>query len=91
MALAVLNLCVSRKVFLKHKVSWNTVCGALQDLPWRGIWPVDNPVGVLNEHAHQLRPSVCTTRKRLGFMVNASVVLASSRRLIFGEPMMLSV
>ena len=28
------NLCVSRKVFLKHQVSWNTVCGAIQDLPW---------------------------------------------------------
>ena len=27
MAQAVPNLCVSRKVFLKHYVNWNTVCG----------------------------------------------------------------
>ena len=37
MAQAVLNLCVSRKVFLKYQVNWNTVCGAIQDLPWRNI------------------------------------------------------
>ena len=24
------NLCVSRKVFLKHQVNWNTVCGAIR-------------------------------------------------------------
>ena len=50
MAQAVLNLCVSRKVFLKDQVNWNTVCGAMQDLPWRNIWFADNPVEVLNEH-----------------------------------------
>ena len=33
MAQAVPNLCVSRKIFLKHQVNWNTVCGAMQDLP----------------------------------------------------------
>ena len=38
MAQAVPNLCVSRKVFLKHQVNWNTVCGAIQDLPCRNIW-----------------------------------------------------
>ena len=37
MAQAVPNLCVSRKVFLKHQVNWNTVCGAIQELPWRNI------------------------------------------------------
>ena len=37
MAQAVANLCVSRKVFLKHQVNWNTVCGAMQDLPWCNI------------------------------------------------------
>ena len=47
---AVSNLHVSRKVFLKHKVNWNTVCGAIQDLPWCNIWLADNPVEVLNEH-----------------------------------------
>ena len=50
MAQAVPNLCVSRKVFLKHQVNWHTVCGAMHDLPWRNIWSVDNPVEVLNEH-----------------------------------------
>ena len=50
MAQAVPNLCVSRKVFLKHQVNWNTVCGAMQDLPWCNICSADNPVEVLNEH-----------------------------------------
>ena len=50
MAQAVPNLCVNRKVFLKHQVNWNTVCGALQDLPWRNIWSADNPIEVLNNN-----------------------------------------
>ena len=50
MAQVVPNLCVSRNVFLKHQVNWNTVCGTIQDLPWRNIWLADNPVEVLNEH-----------------------------------------
>ena len=54
MAQAVPNLCVSRKVFLKHKVNWNTVCGGIQDLPWHNIWLSDNPVEVWNEHLSQL-------------------------------------
>ena len=32
-AQAVPNLCVSRKFLLKHQVNWNTVCGAMRDLP----------------------------------------------------------
>ena len=32
MAQAVPNLCVSKKVFLKHQVNWNTVCGAIREL-----------------------------------------------------------
>ena len=44
------NLCVSRKVFLKHQVNWNTVCGAMRDLPWSNIWSSANPVEVLNKH-----------------------------------------
>ena len=44
MAQAVPDLCVSRKVFLKHQVNLNTVCGAMQDLPWCNIWSADNPV-----------------------------------------------
>ena len=33
MAQAVSDLCVSRKVFLEHQVNWNTVSGAIQELP----------------------------------------------------------
>ena len=44
------NLCVSRKVFLKHQVNWNTVCGVIQELPWHNIWLSDNPVEVLNDN-----------------------------------------
>ena len=33
MAQAVPNLCMSRKVFMKHQVNWNTVCGAIRELP----------------------------------------------------------
>ena len=47
---AVPNLCVRRKVFLKHQVNYNTVCGAMQDLPCRNICSADNPFEVLNEH-----------------------------------------
>ena len=54
MAQAVPNLCVSRKVFLKHQVNWNTVCGTILELPWRNIWLSDNPVDVLNKHLSQL-------------------------------------
>ena len=43
MAQAVPNLCVSRKVFLKHQVNWNTFCDAIRELPWRNIWLSDNP------------------------------------------------
>ena len=50
MAQAVPNLCVSRTVFLKHEVNWNTVCGAIRELPWCSIWLSDNPVEVFNKH-----------------------------------------
>ena len=46
MAQAVPNLCVIRKVFLKHQINWNTVCGSMQDLAWHNIWSTDNPVEV---------------------------------------------
>ena len=49
-AQAVPNMCVSRKVFMKHQVNKNTVCGTMRDLPWRNIWSSDNPVEVLNQH-----------------------------------------
>ena len=54
MAQVVTNLCVSRKVFLKHQVNWNTVCGEIEDPPWHNIWLADNPVEVLNKHQSQL-------------------------------------
>ena len=50
MAPAVPNLCVSRKVFLKYQVNWNTVCGGMPDLPGHNIWSADSPVEVLNQH-----------------------------------------
>ena len=50
MAQAVPNLCVSRIFFLKHQVNWNTVCGAIRELPWLNVWLSENPVEVLNEH-----------------------------------------
>ena len=50
MAQAVPNLCISRKVFLTHQVIWNIVGRAIQDLPGRNIWSVNNSVDVLNEH-----------------------------------------
>ena len=50
MAQAIPNWCVSRKVFFKHQANWNTVCGAIQDLPRHNIWLADNPVEVLNKH-----------------------------------------
>ena len=34
MARPIPNLCISRKVFLKHQANWNTVCGAILDLAW---------------------------------------------------------
>ena len=46
-AQAVPNFCASRKVLLKQHVNWNTFCDAIQDLIWRHIWSVDNPVEVL--------------------------------------------
>ena len=93
MVQAVPNLCVSRKVFLKHQVNWNTVCGAIRELPKRSIWLSDNPVEVLNEHLSlPVRRNVptkvirCVTRINLSLMINAGMLLASSRRLIFGGP-----
>ena len=54
MAQAFQNLRVSRKAFLKHRVNWNSVGGAIRELPWRNIWLSDNPVEVLNEHVSLL-------------------------------------
>ena len=61
MAQAVPNLCVSRKVFLKHQVNWNIVSGEVQDRHWRNIWSADDPRQVLNEHLSLLVRYVPTT------------------------------
>ena len=50
MVLTIPNLSVSREIFLKHKVNWTTVCGAIHDLPWYNIWSPDNYVEDSNEH-----------------------------------------
>ena len=50
MAQTIPNLCVSRKVFLKHQVNYHIVCGETQDLPWSNIWSADFPVVVLKKH-----------------------------------------
>ena len=52
MADAIPNLCVSRRVLLKHRVrvNWSAVCDAIGVLPWRSIWSADNPVEKLNVH-----------------------------------------
>ena len=91
MAQAVRNLCVTRKVFLNNQVNWKTVCGAIQDHPgvtfgmltillrsWTSIcccWL---------DAMFQPRSFVCATRISLGLMVNAGMILTSSRRRIFG-------
>ena len=41
MAQAINNLCVSRRVLLKHRVNWSVVCDAIGVLPWRSIWSAD--------------------------------------------------
>ena len=50
MTQSVPNLCVSRKVFLKHQANRYTVCGAIQDMHWHNIWSAGNPVEILNVH-----------------------------------------
>ena len=48
MAQALPNLCVSRKVFLKHQVNCNIVCCTI--LLFWNIWSADNPVEVLSKY-----------------------------------------
>ena len=45
---------MSRKVFLKHQVNWNTLFGSILHLPWHNIWLSDNPVEVFNGHLFPL-------------------------------------
>ena len=62
MAQAVINLCASRKVLLKHHVNLNAVCGAIWELPWYNIWLSDNPVEILSEHLSLLVGSYVLTK-----------------------------
>ena len=50
MAQAIHNMCVIRRVLVKHRVNWTAVCDAIAELPWRNIWSADNPVEILNVH-----------------------------------------
>ena len=93
MAQAVPNFYVRWNVFLKHQVSWNTVCISIQDLPWRNIWSADNPVEVLTKHLLLLVGRYVPTKvnrvrnkDKTGLMINAGVLLAISRMLILGGP-----
>ena len=93
MAQAVPNLCVSRKVSLKHQVNWKTVCGAIRELPWPNIWLSDNPVEVLNEHLSLLVGRYVPTKvirmcnkDKPWFDDQCWHALATSRRLIIGVP-----
>ena len=84
MAKAVPNLCVSRKVFLKHHASqleyslWCNTESAICN-----IRLAVNPVEVLNnicpcwlDVMYQPRLSVCVTRINIGLMICAGMVLA---------------
>ena len=62
MAQAIPNLCVSRRVLLKHRVNWTAVCDAIGELPWRSIWSADNPVERLNVHLSLLVERVIPTK-----------------------------
>ena len=93
MAQAVPYLCVSRKVFLKHQVSWNTVFGAIWELPWRNIWLSDNPSEVLNEHLSLVVGRYVPTKvirvcnkDKPWFDDQCRHAFNLSRRLIFGGP-----
>ena len=91
MAQAIPNLCVSRKVLLKHRVNYTAFCDAIGVLPWRSIVSADNPVERLNLHLSLLverfvptKVIVCVTRISLGLMMTAGVHSTSSRGPIFG-------
>ena len=65
MAQAVPNLFISKRVFLKNKVNWNTVCGAMQDLPWHNIWSAENPLEFLNKQLFAAGWSFCFNQGHL--------------------------
>ena len=62
MAQAIPNLCVSKRVLLKHQLNWTAVCDAIGVLPWRSIWSANNPVEMLNVHLSLLVERFITTK-----------------------------
>ena len=48
MAQAIPNLCVIRRVLLKHRINWTVICDAIGVLPWQSICSADNPDQRLN-------------------------------------------
>ena len=84
------------KFSLKHQVNWNTVSGEIQDLLWHNIFLADNPVEVLNEHLSQLVGCYVSTnvirvcnKDKPWFYDECRRYLVSSRRLIFGGPVII--
>ena len=68
-------------------------CTAMHDLPLRNIWSADNPVEVLNEHLLWLVGRFVLTKvirvrnmDKPWFDDQCRHALASSRRIIFGGP-----
>ena len=59
---AIPNLCVSRRVLLKHRVNWTAVFDAIFELPWRYIWSAYNQIERLNVHLSLLVERFVTTK-----------------------------
>ena len=75
---------------LRKYLTYRITARATQDLPWRNIWLADNNVEVLTNIClcwlnvfFQPRSSVFVTRISHGLMINAGMLLGSSRRIIF--------
>ena len=65
---------------MQDRICPGVTFGLLKILSWTNICPC------WLEVTYQPRSSVCGTRIRLGLVSNADMLLASSRRLIFGGP-----
>ena len=89
MALAIPNLCVSRRVLLKHRVNWNAVCETIGVMPWRSIWSGDNNFERLTVHLSLLVELLVSTKVILvrknkpWLMMTAGIHSTSCRRLIY--------
>ena len=75
------NLCVSRKVFLKHQVNWNTVYGGIQDLPRRNIW-----LPLLVDRYLPTKVIRVRNKDKPWFDDQCTCAFGQSKRLIFGGP-----